>query len=117
MADEKGFTIKENVTITEEVLSIIAGLAATEVDGVSSLNGGLTGDDITKAGVGRIAKAIKVSVDEAKNIIIKLSVCLDYGYEIPTVCEQVQEKVKTAVENMTGLNVSGVDLKIAEISA
>ena len=115
MAESKGFTINKNVTITEEVIQIIAGLAAAEVDGVKSLNGGLSGAVIAKAGASRLQKAVKIAVDGENNLVVRISLVLDYGFEIPVVCEQVQEKIKSTVENMTGLPVSDVDIRIASV--
>ena len=117
MADEKkGFTINENVNVTEEVIAIIAGLAATEVDGVNALAGNLTNGMISKAGANRLSKGVRVAANAADDLVVKLSLVLDYGFEIPAVCEQVQEKVKTAVENMTGMKVSDIEVHIATVS-
>lgn len=118
--DRKSFMIKEGdnggVNIADEVVAIIAGLAATEVDGVASLAGNLTNEVISKAGAGKLAKGVKVATDEEDNLAIRMSVNIAYGYEIPKICEQIQEKVKSAVENMTGLQVVSIDIKIASVS-
>ena len=118
--DRKSFTIKESenggVNIADEVVAIIAGLAATEVDGVASLAGNLTNEVISKAGANKLAKGVKVSTEEDDNLAIRMSVNIAYGYEIPKICQQIQEKVKSAVENMTGLQVVSVDIKIASVS-
>lgn len=113
---KKGFSINENVNVTEEVIAIIAGLAATEVEGVNALAGNLTNNVISKAGANRLSKGVHVAVNAADDLVIKLCLILDYGYEIPAVCEQVQEKVGTTVENMTGKKVSDVDVHIATVS-
>ncbi len=115
MAEGKGFIINENVTVTEEVISIIAGVAATEVDGVRCIHGGLTGEEITRAGASRLSKAIRIAVDGENHIVLKISLVLNYGFEIPKVCEQVQERIKSAIENMTGLTVADVDIKISAV--
>ena len=119
MADLKNFVININgdggVNISEEVVGIIAGLGATEVEGVESLAGNLTSDQISKAGMGRLSKALKVvDADEGK-IVIRMSINMKYGYEIPKVCSQVQDKVKQAVETMTGLEVTAVDIRVATV--
>lgn len=118
--DRKSFTIKESenggVNIADEVVAIIAGLAATEVDGVASLAGNLTNEVISKAGANKLAKGVKVATEEDDNLAIRMSVNIAYGYEIPKICQQIQEKVKSAVENMTGLQVVSVDIKIASVS-
>ena len=119
MADKKDFVIKEEengiVNIGEEVIAIIAGLAATEVDGVLSLVGNLTNELISKAGGSKLAKGIKVVTNESDKIAVKVAVNISYGYEIPIICQQIQEKVKASVENMTGLDVVSVDVKIASV--
>ena len=119
MADKKDFVIKEEengiVNIGEEVIAIIAGLAATEVDGVVSLVGNLTNELISKAGGSKLAKGIKVVTNESDKIAVKVAVNISYGYEIPIICQQIQEKVKASVENMTGLDVVSVDVKNASV--
>lgn len=118
--DRKSFMIKEGenggVNIADEVVAIIAGLAATEVDGVASLAGNLTNEIISKAGSNKLAKGVKVLTEDDDVLAIRLSVNIAYGYEIPKICQQIQEKVKSAVENMTGLQVVSVDIKIASVS-
>lgn len=120
MAENKNFVINvkgsEGVNISEEVVGIIAGLGAVEVDGVDSLVGNLTADTISKVGMGRLSKAIKVVDAEPGKIIVRMAISMKYGYDIPKVSGQVQEKVKQAVETMTGLEVSAVDIRIATVS-
>lgn len=120
MAENKNFVININgdggVNISEEVVGIIAGLGAAEVDGVESLSGNLTADSISKAGAGKLAKAIRIVEGDEGKITVRMSINMKYGYEIPKVCGQVQEKVKQAVETMTGLEVTGVDIRIATVS-
>ena len=116
MADKKTYSIKENVTVTDEVLAIIVGLAATEVKGVSSLAGNLTGDNITKAGRSRLQKAIKISGNEDESLSVSASINIEYDFVIPEVCQAVQDKVKQSVENMTGIGVSAVDIRIASVT-
>ena len=118
--DRKSFLIKEDinggVNITDEVVAIIAGLAATEVEGVSSLAGNLTNEVISKAGMNKLSKGVKIVTDEDNQLSVRLSINISYGYEIPKICSQVQEKVKTAIETMGGIEVVNVDIKIAAVS-
>ena len=95
------------VQIADEVVAIIAGLAATEVDGVDSMVG--------KLGMKNLSKGVKVEVTE-EHVSVNMALNLKYGYSIPDVCEKVQEKVKNAIENMTGLTVLDVNIKIAGVS-
>lgn len=103
------------VQIADEVVAIIAGLAATEVDGVDSMAGNITNELVGKLGMKNLSKGVKVDVDE-DHVSVSLSLNLKYGYSIPKVCETVQEKVKNAIENMTGLNVLDVNVKIAGVN-
>jgi uncharacterized alkaline shock family protein YloU len=120
MAENKNFVINVNgdggVNISEEVIGIIAGLGAVEVEGVDSLSGNLTAENISKAGQGKLAKAIKVVDGDPGKIVVRMAINMKYGYEIPMVSRNVQEKVKQAVETMTGLEVTSVDIRIATVS-
>ncbi|MDC7279598.1 MULTISPECIES: Asp23/Gls24 family envelope stress response protein [Pseudobutyrivibrio] len=120
MAENKNFVINVNgdggVNISEEVIGIIAGLGAVEVEGVQSLAGNLTAENISKAGQGKLAKAVRVVDADPGKIIVRMAINMKYGYEIPKVSGMVQEKVKQAVETMTGLVVTAVDIRIATVS-
>ena len=116
MATENTFTIKDGVTVTEEVVAIIAGLAACEADGVDCIGNGLTAANISKAGAGKLAKGIRVIREADDRIIVRLAVVLAYGFEIPVVSRSIQEKVGTAIENMTGIKVKEVDVRISSVS-
>lgn len=102
------------VQIADEVVAIIAGLAATEVEGVASMNGNITNELVGKLGMKSLSKGVKVDVLD--NVVcVDLNLNLEYGYNIPEICQTVQEKVKTAIENMTGLQVSDVNISIASV--
>ena len=103
------------VQIADEVVAIIAGLAATEVEGVDSMAGNITNELVGKLGMRDLSKGVKVGVTE-EHVSVDLSLNLKYGYNIPEVCEKVQERVKTAIENMTGLSVLDVNIKIAGVN-
>ena len=103
------------VQIADEVVAIIAGLAATEVDGVDSMAGNITNELVGKLGMKNLSKGVKVEVRE-EHVSVSMALNLKYGYSIPDVCEKVQEKVKNAIENMTGLTVLDVNIKIAGVS-
>ena len=102
------------VQIADEVVAIIAGLAATEVEGVASMAGNITNELVGKLGMKNLSKGVKVEVTE-ETVSVDLSLNLDYGYSIPKVCAKVQEKVKSAIENMTGLSVLDVNIKISSV--
>ena len=116
--DRKGFKIKDDklgeVKIADEVVAIIAGLAATEVEGVSSMAGNITNELVCKLGMKNLSKCIRVEViDGVVSVDVALNIA--YGYTIIDVSSKVQEKVKSAIENMTGLEVSGVNIRIASV--
>lgn len=102
------------VKIADEVVAIVAGLAATEVDGVSSMAGNITNEIVSKLGMRNLSKGIQV---EATDDEIKVSVAINiaYGYNIPDVSAKVQDKVASAIENMTGLHVAEVNVRIASV--
>ena len=103
------------VQIADEVVAIIAGLAATEVEGVDSMAGNITNELVGKLGMKNLSKGVKVDVTE-EHVSADLSLNIRYGYNIQSVSEQVQEKVSTAIENMTGLTVLDVNVKIAGVN-
>ena len=103
------------VQIADEVVAIIAGLAAREVDGVDSFAGNMSNELVGKLGMKNLSKGVKVDVTE-EHVSVNMSLNLKYGYSIPKVCETVQEKVKNAIENMTGLTVLEVNIKIAGVN-
>ena len=116
--DRKGIRLKTDtmgeVQVADEVVAIIAGLAATEVEGVTSMGGNITKDLVSRLGIKNLSKGIRVSVEEDQ-VSVYLTLNIAYGYAIPGVSRKVQERVKTAVENMTGLQVADVNVRIAEV--
>ncbi|MCR4840760.1 MAG: Asp23/Gls24 family envelope stress response protein [Lachnospiraceae bacterium] len=102
------------VEIADDVIASIAGLAATEVEGVASMNGNITRETLAKLGIRNASKGVKIDVQE--NLVnVSLTLSMRYGYSIPKTSEEVQKKVKDSVENMTGLSVSCVDVRISGI--
>lgn len=102
------------VKIADEVVAIIAALAATEVDGVASMAGNITNEVVGKLGIKNLSKGVKVDVLEGV-VTVSLALNLKYDYSIMEVTKKVQEKVKNAVENMTGLEVADVNIKVAGV--
>ena len=103
------------VRIADEVVAIIARLAATEVDGVDSMAGNITNELVGKLGMKNLSKGVKVDVTE-EHVSVDLSLNIKYGYNIPDVSERVQDRVKSAIENMTGLTVLDVNVRIAGVN-
>lgn len=119
MADNrKTFKIKSDqvgdVRVADEVVAIIAGLATTEVEGVSSMAGNITNEIVSKLGMKNLSKGILAEVME-NEVKVDVAINISYGYSIPEVSSKVQDKVKTAIENMTGLNVAVVNVRIASV--
>ena len=102
------------IIIADEVIAVITGLAAMEVEGVASLAGNATRELISKIGIKTLSKGVKVDVLEDV-VTIEAALNLKYGFNIKAVSEKVQEKVKVAVENMTGLKVADVNIRVAGI--
>ena len=103
------------VQIADEVVAIIAGLAATEVECVASMEGNITKELVGKLGMKNLSKGVKVAVlDGIVNVDMTLN--LDYGYSIVKTSKKVQEKVKASIENMTGLTVADVNIRIAGVT-
>lgn len=102
------------VRIADEVVAIIAGLAATEVKGVASMAGNLNRELVAKLGMKNLSHGVRV---EVKNGVarVRLSLNIQQGYKVPAVCIAVQERVKDTIENMTGLTVSEVNIAIAGV--
>ena len=103
------------VKIADEVVAMIAGLAATKVEGVDSMAGNITNELVGKLGMKNLNRGVKISVDD-DHVSVELSLNMKYGYSIPDVSEKVQERVRTAIETMTGLTVLEVNIKIAGVS-
>lgn len=102
---------KGEIKIADEVVAIIAALAATEVEGVASMAGNITNELIGKLGMKNLSKGVKVDVLEGI-VTVSLALNLKYNYSIVEVSARVQEKVKNAIENMTGLEVADVNIKV-----
>ena len=102
------------IRIADEVVSIIAGLAATEVDGVASMSGGIAGGIAEALGRKNFSKGVKVEVGEEETSV-DLFLIVRYGSRIPDVAWEVQENVKKAIENMTGLKVIKVNVHVQEL--
>lgn len=105
---------KGEIKIADEVVAIIAALAATEVEGVASMAGNITNELIGKLGMKNLSKGVKVDVLEGI-VTVSLALNLKYNYSIVEVAARVQEKVKNAIENMTGLEVADVNIKVAGV--
>ncbi|MGB4661685.1 MAG: Asp23/Gls24 family envelope stress response protein [Mobilitalea sp.] len=103
------------VQIADEVVASIAALAASEVKGVYSTIGNITNELTGKLGKKNLSKGVKVLVSPDA-VSVDMALTLDYGVGIPDTAKKVQEKVKLAIENMTGLQVKEVNIRIAGVN-
>ena len=103
-----------DVRIADEVVAIIAALAATEVDGVASMAGNITNELVSRLGMKNLSKGVKVDVLEGV-VTVSLALNLKYNYSIMDVTAKVQDRVKTAIENMTGLEVADINIRVAGV--
>lgn len=116
--EKNGYELQEKagtVKIADDVVAMIAALAAMEVDGVASMAGNLTNELLCRVGMRGLSKGSKVEVS-GKKVKVGLAITIEYGYNIPATCQRVQTKVKSAIENMTGLEVLDVNIRIAGIN-
>lgn len=106
---------KGSIKIADDVVGVIAGLAATEVEGVAGMSGGIVGGIAEMLGRKNLSKGVKVEVSD-KEAKVDLYMIINYGVRIPDVAWNVQENVKKAIENMTGLSVTEVNIHIQGVS-
>lgn len=102
------------VRIADDVVAVIASLAAMEVEGVAGMPGNVTADLVAKLGMKNLSKGVHIEMtDEA--VSVDLTLVLSYGYSIVSVAGKVQDRVKSAIETMTGLSVNEVNVKVASV--
>ena len=109
-------TENEGIQISNDVIAVISGVAVSEVQGVSSMAGGFAGGiSEVLSGKKNLAKGIKVDKEENK-VKIDVNIIVEYGTRIPDVAFEIQNRVKTSVENMTGLKVEEVNVHVQGVS-
>jgi len=114
MAEEQRTSLGE-LKIANEVVGIIAGLAATEVEGVAGMSGGLAGGIAEMLGRKNLSKGVKVEVGEHE-AAVDLYIIVNYGVSIPEVASNIQKNVKQAIEGMTGLDVVEVNVHVLGVN-
>ena len=119
MAEGKEYISRQeelgSVNISEEVLAVIAGAAAMEVDGVSALGTTLTNEVanlVTRRGV---AKGVHLEVD-GEAVLVDVTILVKYGYVVPEVAKNVQDAIQNAVMNTSGLDVAGVNVTVSGVT-
>ncbi len=104
-----------DVHISDDVLAVISAMAAMEVDGVAEMAGNITAEIVSRLGMKKLSKGVSVTVDE-NTVMIDLSIILKMNQNIIEVSKKVQDKVKTTVENMTGMKVENVNVNISNVA-
>lgn len=118
-AERNTYIINDNsdlgeVHISDDVLAVISVMAAMEVDGVVAMAGNITGEIVAKLGMKKLSKGVRVDVDE-NTVMIDLSIVLKMNENIIRISKKVQDRVKTTVENMTGMEVANVNVNISNV--
>lgn len=103
------------VQISNDVLAVIPAMAAMEVDGVVAMAGNITAELVSKLGMKKLSKGVRVDVVD-NTVMVDLSIILRINENIVTISKKVQDKVKTTVENMTGMEVANVNVNIASVA-
>lgn len=114
--EEEIKTENEGIKISDDVVAVIAGVAVSEVPGVAGMAGGFAGG-ITEVFSGKknLAKGIKVDIADT-DVKIDVNIIVEYGSRIPDVAFEIQNRVKKAVEGMTGLNVEEVNVHVQGVN-
>lgn len=113
--NSENFKDNGTVNISDEVVAVMASLAATGVSGVAGMSGGVAGGIVELLGKKSLSKGVRI-VKEADSVLLELSVIVEYGAKIPDVAWEIQDKVKTEIETMTGIAVSGVNVSVESIN-
>lgn len=119
MAENKEYISREeelgSINISEEVLSAIAGAAALEVEGVAGLGAGVGTDAATMVNRKALSRSVRLDM-ENDEVVVGIAVLVKYDYVVPDVAKEVQEVVKSALENTTGLNVVCVNVTVSGVA-
>lgn len=108
-------TEQSPIKISDDVVAIIAGVAATEVEGVAGMSGGITGGISEMLGMKNLSKGVKVEVND-KEASIDLNIIVEFGAKISELGAKIQKNVKNTVETMTGLEVTVVNVNIQGVN-
>ena len=106
---------KDQIKVADQVLLAVAGLAATEADGVDSLAGGLTHEMITSCDLKSLSRCVRMEIGDG-TIALRIAVVLKAGKAIPAASQDIRARVKDAIELMTGFTVTKIDVTVAGVS-
>lgn len=115
MENEMNAKCESTVKIANDVVCKIAAIAALEVKGVTSMGNNVTAEILNKIGIKNLSKNVNVEILGGK-VSVDIAVTVEYGINIQSISQAVQARVKQAVENMTGLEVREVNVRIAGVS-
>lgn len=104
------------VNISDNVLAVVSAMAAMEVEGVCSMSGDITSEIVSKIGIKKLSKGVRVDVTD-NGVSVKLSIVIRMNENILNISKKVQDKVKNTVENMTGMVVTDVNVNIASVAS
>jgi len=102
---------QDSVRISPDVIASIAGLAATEVEGIADMSGGIVGGIAEKLGRKDLSKGIKVNLD-GEVVKIEINIIVEFGVQIAEVARKLSQVVRAAVEKSTGLKVASVSVNV-----
>ena len=118
MAENKDYLMQEqesgSVNISEEVIASIAAVSAMEVDGVVTLGSGINFAELF-SGKKSSSKGVKIAIEESE-VVVDVALSVKYGFVIPTIASKVQDNVINAIDSMTGLHVSAVNVHVIGIA-
>ncbi len=103
------------VKIADDVVTLIVAYAVLDVDGVASIAGGVTRESLSKGGIRKLGKNVKVDVSK-EGVRAEVALIMEYGFNIPETSTKVQKRIRTAVETMTGLTVLDAGIRVVGIS-
>lgn len=120
MKNKEGYVLNDetgigDINVSANVVMTIAAVAALEVKGVHSLQGTAADEIVTMLRIKNLAQGVRIEIQD-NQAKVTLAVILEYGYSIPKVSAQVQDKVKSAIETMTGLTVLSVNVRIGGVN-
>ncbi|MCM1468483.1 MAG: Asp23/Gls24 family envelope stress response protein [Alistipes sp.] len=120
MKNKEGYVLNDetgigDIKVSSNVIMTIAAVAALEVKGVHSLQGTAADEIVTMLKLKNLAQGVRIDIqnNQAK---VALAIILEYGYSIPKISAQVQDKVKSAIETMTGMEVLSVNVRIGGVN-
>ncbi|WP_163537741.1 Asp23/Gls24 family envelope stress response protein [Gracilibacillus sp. YIM 98692] len=102
------------VEISPDVLEVIAGIAATEIPGVSSMRGNIASGVVERLGKKAHGKGIKVELTE-DSVLIDVFIVIDYGYSIPKIAEKIQHNIRHAITNMTAIDIKEINIHVVGV--